>query len=120
MFENWVTVFHIFILTYNRKLQWRSQPNNSILLLLLQLYYHYSFLLKFIVFTVNEHGNICVAGLNHSASYPTGKLFNLFDTSLNLLTMIKKVRLINLQINLYTMNDMLLLDFVDKLGKLFA
>ena len=33
--------------------------------LLFQLYYdRYSFLLKCIVFTVNEQGNICIAGLN--------------------------------------------------------
>ena len=35
------------------------------------LSYHYSFLLKFIVFTVNEHGNICIAGLNHWPGYAT-------------------------------------------------
>jgi hypothetical protein len=30
----------------------------------IQNYYHYSFLWKLIVFTVNEHENICIAGLN--------------------------------------------------------
>ena len=29
---------------------------------------HYSFLLKFIVFTVDEHGNICLAEVNELAS----------------------------------------------------
>ena len=43
--------------------------NSSVLLF--QLYYDYSFLLNFNVFTVNEHGNICIAGLNRWASYAT-------------------------------------------------
>ena len=34
-------------------------------------YYHYSFLQKLIVFTVNEHENICIAGLNRQAGYVT-------------------------------------------------
>ena len=34
-------------------------------------YYRYSFLLKLIVFTVNEHENICIAGINRRAGYAT-------------------------------------------------
>ena len=37
----------------------------------IQNYYHYSFLWKLIVFTVNEHKNICIAGLNRRAGYAT-------------------------------------------------
>jgi hypothetical protein len=37
----------------------------------IQNYYHYSFLWKLIVFTVNEHENICIAGLNRRAGYAT-------------------------------------------------
>ena len=32
-------------------------------------YYHYSFLQILIVFTVNEHENICIVGLNRRAGY---------------------------------------------------
>ena len=35
-------------------------------------YYHYLFLQKLIVSIVNEHENICIAGLNHRAGYTTG------------------------------------------------
>ena len=34
--------------------------------------YHYSFLQKFIVFTVNEHQKISIAGLNCQAGFATG------------------------------------------------
>ena len=38
-------------------------------------YYHYSFLQKLIVSTVNEQENICIAGLNLQADYPTGTVY---------------------------------------------
>jgi hypothetical protein len=35
----------------------------------IQNYYHYSFLWKLIVFTVNEHKNICIGELNSRAGH---------------------------------------------------
>jgi hypothetical protein len=37
----------------------------------IQNYYHHSFLQKLIVFTVNDHENICLAGLNRWDGYAT-------------------------------------------------
>ena len=57
--------------------QWRSQPDNLISpAMQIQNYYHHSFLWKLIVFTVNEHENICIVGLNHRAGYtPLGMVY---------------------------------------------
>ena len=42
-------------------------------------HYHYSFLPKLIVFTVYEHGNICIAWPNCRAGFATGKNQTVFN-----------------------------------------
>ena len=39
-------------------------------------YVHYSFLHKLIVFTLNQHENICIAGLNRQAGYATDHYYH--------------------------------------------
>jgi hypothetical protein len=49
------------------------QPDNLVpLCMQIQNYYH----IIMIVFTVNEHENICIAGLNRRAGYVTAARYN--------------------------------------------
>ena len=54
---------------------WRFSPVMQIL-----KYFHYSFLKKFIAFTVNEHQNICIPELNYQAGYATAVLEKLVSS----------------------------------------
>ena len=52
-------------------IQRHSQPKKLVSLMQFSKYYHILFLWKLIVFTVNEHKNICIAGLNRHGGYAT-------------------------------------------------
>ena len=56
------------------------QPDNLVpLCMQIQNYYHYYqnyYHIIMIVFTVNEHENICIAGLNRRAGYVTAARYN--------------------------------------------
>ena len=68
---NWKQPFDAVVPQNNIDISGVGSPPIFSFIIYFQLYYHYSFHKRLIVFTINEHENICIRRPNRRAGYAT-------------------------------------------------